>query len=61
MKKKKKIYTCTKYFISILPSQNISFPFHQKVVENPIAVQHSYNPIIVSCNFKMLSITNSSQ
>lgn len=43
MKKKKNIYTCTKYFISILPSQNISFPFHQKVIENPIAVQHSYN------------------
>lgn len=61
MKKKKNIYTCTKYFISILPSQNISFPFHTKVTEIPVAVQHSHNPIIVSCNFRMLSITNSSQ
>lgn len=60
MKKKKNIYTCTKYFISILPSQNISFPFHTKVTEIPVAVQHSHNPIIVSCNFRMLSITNSS-
>lgn len=42
MKKKKNIYTCTKYFISILPSQNISFPFHTKVTEIPVAVQHSH-------------------
>lgn len=49
MKKKKNIYTCTKYFISILPSQNISFPFHTKVTEIPVAVQHSHNPIIVRC------------